>query len=161
MRRARRIVQTLASPGDAIDDRVDAVELRLDRYPELDVPTFLDRCAKPVVATVRRVEEGGSWEGGEAGRGRLLRAAAGAAFVDLELDAAPELVPPGPRRIVSHHDLEGLPEDLDALFERCLLAVGDLVKIAATPAGATADGRIVALRVTGRDGDSLIGRRAA
>jgi len=32
---------------------------------------------------------------------------------------------------------------------------------AATPAGATADGRIVALRVTGRDGDSLIGRRAA
>jgi len=137
MRPVRRIVQTLAAPGEAIDRRVDAVELRLDLYPGLDVAAFLESCPKPVVATVRRVREGGRWEGAEVARGRLLHTARRAAWVDLELDAAPELAPSGPRRIVSFHDLEGLPFDLDGLFERCLLAGGDLVKIAATPADAT------------------------
>ncbi len=47
----RTVVQTLVTPADPIDPRVDAVELRLDLYPGVDVDGFLGSCGKPVVAT--------------------------------------------------------------------------------------------------------------
>lgn len=109
------------------------MELRLDLYPSCDVERAVRECAKPVVASVRRARDGGRWEAPEPGRAALLARARGAAYVDVELDADPALAPAGPRRIVSFHDLAGVPDDLDALFERCLLRGADFVKIAATP----------------------------
>ncbi len=145
MRPTRKVVQTLLSPDDAVDARVDLIELRLDLYPEVDPARY----GKPAIATVRRRRDGGGFEGGEGERARLFAKAAGAAYVDLELDADPALAPPGPRRIVSFHDLEGVPEDLDALFERCLLRGADLVKIAATPASAREAMRLLDLPIGG------------
>jgi len=134
MWRRRRVVQTLLAEDDPVDPRVDAVELRLDLYPGADVARVVAACGKPVVATARRRADGGVWDGAEDARGRLLHRAATAAFVDLEVDADPLLAPDGPRRIVSAHDLAGVPADLGALFERCLLVEGgEVVKVAATP----------------------------
>ncbi len=128
---------------------MDAVELRLDLYPDLDVDAFVSGCGKPVVATVRRVVDGGRWEGSEEQRGRLLHRASAAAFVDLEVDADSALAPAGPRRVVSFHQVDGMPPDLDAVFERCLLRGGDVVKIAARPASAVEAFRLLDLPTAG------------
>jgi 3-dehydroquinate dehydratase/shikimate dehydrogenase len=125
------------------------VELRLDLYPDIEVDAFVRRCAKPVVAAVRRVADGGRWEWGEEERGRLLRRASAVAFVDLEVDADPALAPAGPRRVVSFHDVHGMPADLDLEFERCLLRGGEVVKVAARPADAVDAFRLVDLPTGG------------
>ncbi|MHC4819522.1 MAG: type I 3-dehydroquinate dehydratase, partial [Planctomycetota bacterium] len=117
----RKVIQTLVAPADAVDERVDAVELRLDLYPDLDVEEFVRRCRKPVVATVRRVVDGGRWAQSEKERGSLLHRAAAAAFLDVEVDADEKLAPSGPRRVVSFHQVDGMPKDLDEVFERCLV----------------------------------------
>jgi len=125
------------------------VELRLDLYPSIDVGSAVRACGKPVVACVRRARDGGRWEAPEPARAALLARARGAAYVDLELDADPSLAPAGLRRIVSFHDLAGVPDDLDAVFERCLLRGADLVKIAATPASAAEAFRLLDLPSAG------------
>ena len=145
----RTVVQTLVTPADPIDPRVDAVELRLDLYPGVDVDGFLGSCGKPVVVAVRRRRDGGRFDGSEAERAGLLRCAARAAFVDIEVDADPGLAPPGPRRVVSYHDTAGLPDDLDAIFERCLLQGADVVKIAGTPPSAAEAFRLLDLPTAG------------
>ena len=107
--------------------------MRLDLYPEAAVEAWIARSAKPVVVCVRRARDGGCWMGDEEGRRALLHRAHAAAYVDVELDADPALAPAGPRRIVSHHDTECVPDDLDAIFQRALVREADVVKIAATP----------------------------
>lgn len=65
------------------------VEFRLDLIAGGAVKDLARGCRKPWIATCRPVREGGKHAGDERGRlGRLLDAAtAGAAFVDIELDA--------------------------------------------------------------------------
>ena len=123
--------------------------MRFDLYPDADVEALIARSAKPVVACVRRARDGGSWRGDEEGRRELLHRAGHAAYVDLELDADPALAPAGPRRIVSHHDTERLPDDLDAIFERALVREADVVKIAATPHSAADAFRLLDLPTPG------------
>ncbi|MHC4971245.1 MAG: type I 3-dehydroquinate dehydratase [Planctomycetota bacterium] len=145
----RKVIQTLVSPTDPTDDRVDAVELRLDLYPDLDVDAFVHQATKPVVAAVRRVIDGGRFEGSEEERKRLLHRAAAAQFVDLEVDADETFAPTGPRRVISFHQTDGMPKDLDEIFERCLLKGGDVVKIAARPQSAVDAFRLVDLPTGG------------
>ena len=122
--RTRRVVQTLTSPDDAIDDRVDLIELRFDLYPEVDPARY----KKPYIATVRRVRDGGRFDGAD--RRPLFARATNAAFFDLEVGAEDIAVPPGTRVIRSVHDLRGMRYDVDSM-------AGDLVKVAVTPRDAT------------------------
>ena len=149
MWRSRRLIQTLTQPEERVHPGVDFVELRLDLYPELDSMSFIARCPKPIIVTVRRVADGGAFEGSESARERLFKTASGAALCDIEVDADPTLVPKGVPRIVSAHDTTGMPDDLDALFERCLVRGGDVVKIAATPASCADAFRLLALPTPG------------
>jgi 3-dehydroquinate dehydratase/shikimate dehydrogenase len=132
----RFVVQTLLDPFEPVDPRVDCVELRLDLHPDADVRAVRLRHKKPVLVTVRREQDGGRFRGTEAERARLFENAAVADYVDVEADAPPEVAPPGPQRITSFHDTKGVPADLDAVFERCLLRGGRMVKIAVTPRSA-------------------------
>ena len=127
------VVQTLRDPFEPVDPRVDAVELRLDMHPEAELAAVRRRHGKPVIATVRRVRDGGQFQGTEPERARLFARTSAADYVDVEVDAHPDIAPPGPGRITSFHDLAGVPDDLDAVFERCLLRGGRMIKIAATP----------------------------
>jgi shikimate 5-dehydrogenase/3-dehydroquinate dehydratase len=119
--RSRKVVQTLVTPEDAIDDRVDLIELRLDLYPDVDVTRY----TQPFIATVRRVRDGGRYEGGD--RNELFARAKGAAFFDVEVDAEPIDVPDGTGILRSVH---GRHYDLDAMK-------GDLIKVAAMPRDVT------------------------
>jgi 3-dehydroquinate dehydratase-1 len=114
-------------------------ELRLDYLETPDLGRLFRTHAGPVIATNRLPAEGGSFQGTEAERHRLLSEALdlGADFVDVELAADPSF-----RRdlwerrgsakiILSWHDFAGTPEPerLEALLEEMLAADADLLKI--------------------------------
>lgn len=103
---------------------VDLVEWRLDhtirRHSLLTtvetLNVLLAAGRRPVIATNRPVREGGVFDGDEGTRIDVLRKAAeaGAEWVDLEYDVAPEVVDEfrsgAAKVIVSHHDFGGTPD---------------------------------------------------
>jgi 3-dehydroquinate dehydratase/shikimate dehydrogenase len=103
---------------------VGAVEFRLDLLPAGEDPAGLFRGAGvPTIAACRSKREGGLFPGTEEERlGRLAAAAsAGAAWVDVEYPCAghPALASiPAGRRILSYHDLEGTPKDLEGWYRK-------------------------------------------
>ncbi len=125
-----------------LPDHVGIVELRLDyawaARPDAAAPTLRAICAakdRPIIVTVRPPREGGLCEAPESERLDLLRLAAayGADYVDVELDsvgALGELAGPT-RKIVSRHDFQRTPADLDAIHARAARSGADVVKIAA------------------------------
>lgn len=120
----RRVVQTLATPDDEIDLRVDLIELRLDLYPGVDCSQF----SKPFIATVRRVRDGGQFDGTAAERRALFARARGAAYFDLEVGSAPVDVPEGTAVLRSVHNFVdmGGPEALsDPAIEKLVLTPSD------------------------------------
>ena len=116
---------------------VEMAEIRLDRIAasEADIGRIFSSHPR-LVATCR---PGGMEE--RQRRGLLLRAIdSGAAYVDLELDAAVDFRRPvikrarsrGCRVIISHHDFVRTPErsELGRLVRRCFRAGADIAKIA-------------------------------
>lgn len=115
---------------------VRLAEIRLDylrRAPELQ--EILRRKPCPLIATVRRREDGGRWKGSEEQRLALVRAAvlAGFDYIDLEFNVADQIPRFGKcKRIVSIHDFEGMPENLEMLPQRFAQLDADIAKIACT-----------------------------
>jgi 3-dehydroquinate dehydratase/shikimate dehydrogenase len=110
------------------------VEYRLDFLPAgTDVAALVAGRAGPIIATIRRPEDGGKWNGSEDDRRKLLAdcAAAGAEYVDYEPDAARALPRAGrTKRIVSMHDFSQTPADLPAIHARLAACDADVVKLA-------------------------------
>jgi len=109
------------------------IELRIDWLSrEPDVPRLLKDRPTPVVLTCRRAQDGGKWRGSEETRLRLLRTAiiSGADYVDLEDDVADSIPRYGKtKRIVSHHDFEGTPDDIDDVWNRMSRMNPDIIKL--------------------------------
>jgi 3-dehydroquinate dehydratase/shikimate dehydrogenase len=110
------------------------VELRLDF---LVTPPNLNRLLAdrpcPVIVTCRREKDGGRWTKSEDQRLMLLRQAivAGVEYVDLEEDIAAKVPRFGKtKRIVSYHNFQETPEDLNHLHARLSNLNADIVKIA-------------------------------
>jgi 3-dehydroquinate dehydratase/shikimate dehydrogenase len=120
--------QALAQHG------VELCELRLDylnRAPELS--RLLPGRPTPVVITCRRDSDRGLWRGSEEQRLTLLRAAIvqGAEYVDLEEDAAKLIRRYGStKRIISYHNFEETPGDLEAIHARLADCDPDIIKLA-------------------------------
>jgi len=118
----------------ALPQAVDIVELRLDLMGSVDLERICRARDRPIIVTNRPVRQGGRCRGPEGPRLATLRRAAelGADYVDVELDATAELgsLPGGCGRIVSHHDFQGTPDDLRAVFRRILDTGPDVAKIA-------------------------------
>ncbi|MGL6226131.1 MAG: type I 3-dehydroquinate dehydratase, partial [Thermoguttaceae bacterium] len=116
------------------DEGVQLVELRLDFLRgNPDLGRLLPDRPTPVVATVRRRQDGGNWRETEEKRLLLLRSAivAGVEFVDLEEDIAASIPRFGKtKRIVSFHDMNGTPDDLAGLCDRMRKCDPDVIKIA-------------------------------
>ena len=106
----------IAARDAAVDG--DLVELRLDGVASPDVTGALASRRKPVIVTCRARWEGGRFDGSEEERRAILQQALaeGAEFVDIEWRAGFDtLVAQDPSRVVlSSHDFEGVPADLDA-----------------------------------------------
>ena len=132
---------------ETAETRADVVELRIDGVTDLDLAAVLADRRAPVIVTCRPVWEGGRYDGAEPDRLRLLRRARalGAEFIDVEFRADWRSVAAFDRSgasaagggrdglVLSFHDFNGIPADLD-LIARAMSASGaDVAKIAVTP----------------------------
>ena len=113
----------------------DLVELRLDGVRDLDVAGALAGRAGPVVATCRPVREGGRFAGSEEERRRILARAfaLGADWVDLEWSGGFERLVAdrrGRNVVLSMHDFEATPADLESRYRAMRATGAEVVKIA-------------------------------
>lgn len=122
--------QALASRGAKF------VELRVDWLSKApDVPRLLKDRPTPVIVTCRRREDGGKWTGTEDQRLTVLRTAiiSGADYVDLEDDVAKSIPRFGKtKRIVSHHDFQTTPDNLEEIWTAMSKMNPDVIKLVTT-----------------------------
>ncbi len=116
----------------------DLVELRLDGVRDPDVAGALQGRHLPVIVTCRAGWEGGRFEGSEEERRRLLEQALreGADWVDLEWRGGFETLVESRRGrniVLSSHDFEGVPTDLDERYRAMRATGAHVVKLAVTP----------------------------
>jgi 3-dehydroquinate dehydratase/shikimate dehydrogenase len=129
--------QALADAGARL------VEYRIDwlKTPP-NISRLLEKRPTPIVMTCRRREDHGRWNGTEEQRQTLIRSAivAGVEFIDIEMDIAKAVPRYGKtRRIISYHNFDETPADLEKIYEEMLKLDGDIVKIV-TMANSAADG---------------------
>jgi 3-dehydroquinate dehydratase/shikimate dehydrogenase len=108
-------------------------ELRLDYIQSPDLPRLLEGRPCPVIVTCRPSREGGQWRGDEGRRLELLAEAdrLGADYIDVELDALHHFRRHGNAQlIVSYHNYDQTPDDLQAVARRIEAADADIVKLA-------------------------------
>lgn len=112
----------------------DLVELRLDYIGRsIDLRRLLSQREAPILVTCRRKEDGGRWIKSEQERLMILRSAiaSGVDYVDLEEDIAGSIPRYGKtKRIVSLHNFEGTPDNLEEIHARLAGLDADIVKIA-------------------------------
>lgn len=123
----------LRTRRDAAMD-ADLVELRLDTVQDPDAAGALADRSKPVIVTCRHKDEGGFFQGSEEERRRILRdaLAGGAEYVDVEWNrACADLIQEagGERIVLSHHDFNGIPQDLGDKARAMLGSRAGVVKI--------------------------------
>ena len=138
------------------DQRADLVELRCDTVRDLDIDRLLGATGKPKLITARSRQHGGSCR--PADREPILRKAleAGVEYVDLEFGSQDLPLLHGQwhsRRILSYHDLESTPTDLQTLHARMQsVAEGALLKIVTFADAASDSLRIRDLLKSSRSG---------
>ena len=114
----------------------DLVELRLDTISSPDVAGALAGRKQPVIVTCRPTWEGGQFTGSEEERCRILLEAMrlGAEYVDVEhrADFASKLIRlrAGQGVVISYHEFDGLPPDLDQRYRAMRSTGAEVVKIA-------------------------------
>jgi 3-dehydroquinate dehydratase / shikimate dehydrogenase len=113
----------------------ELVELRVDYIGRaVNLKRLLENRPTPVVVTARRREDGGRWMRSEPERLALLRTAIveGVQYVDIESDVAAQIPRYGnTKRIISYHNFEETPENLEELHASMAEEDADIVKIAA------------------------------
>lgn len=124
----------LAEWKAAAEAGAELVELRLDCIRrDVDLKRVLKERYTPIVCTIRRGSDGGLWRGHEEKRLQLLREAIvlGVDYVDVEVDVAPNIRRYGKtKRIISYHNMQETPEELDEIVNQCEDLDPDVVKIA-------------------------------
>ena len=131
----RRDMQAAAAAG------ADTVECRLDyltRPPdEADLRRLLTDPPADVIVTCRPVRQGGRFAGDESARLGVLAMACrcGAAYVDVEADVPPADRPAGADVILSHHDFDRCPPDLDKIVAGLDASDAAVNKVAFAAAG--------------------------
>lgn len=115
------------------EKKAELVELRVDWMRKRpDIGRLLTDRPTPVVVTCRRREDKGLWKGTEEQRQTLLREAiiAGAEYVDIEEDIAKSIPRYGEtKRIVSYHNFDETPSDLNEIYKRMAKCDPDIIKI--------------------------------
>ena len=117
-----------------VEQGADLVELRLDFIGRaVSLSRLLNDRPGPVVITARRRGDGGRWLKSEEERVMLLRSAiaAGVEYVDIEADIASQIPRYGKtKRIISYHDMDETPDNLEELHAAMSEEDADIVKIA-------------------------------
>ncbi len=125
------------------------IELRLDFLAKApDLKRLLDKRPCPMIATFRRQDDGGRWTAPEPQRLILIRQAivGGFDYVDLESDVIDKVPRFGKvKRIVSYHNIQGVPDDLEEIHKAMCAADADIVKICVTAQQLSDNLRVLAL----------------
>jgi len=138
----------------------DLIELRLDLLPRDTWLLLLNQLKKPLIVTLRPERQGGRFKGEEAERIRLLEEVLSfkPAFIDVEWDTPTELVESLRRKkkgetrlLLSYHDFQGTPDDLEGIWERIDFLDPDLVKIVTYAKSIEDNARILRLAQHHRD----------
>ena len=137
-----RTLEEIMNLLESSEPRIQMAEIRLDRCPLSieEIEYLFSSSDTPLVATCRVVDDGnGTWE--EAEEKLTAAAEAGAAFLDLEIEAPKEIgkrlrracTEYGTTMIRSSHFFAGTPSDdvLRNTVEKCRKFGGEIVKIAA------------------------------
>jgi 3-dehydroquinate dehydratase / shikimate dehydrogenase len=113
----------------------DILELRLDLIETPDIDAMLNSASLPVIATCRSKIDGGQFKGTDEERLKLLKDAAGADYVDIEVSTPREYLQPfleeadSSKIILSYHDFSHTPEDFNPLYDAMCELPGDIIKI--------------------------------
>ena len=137
-----RTLEEIMNLLETSEPRIQMAEIRLDRCPLgiEEIEYLFSSSDTPLVATCRVVDDGnGTWE--EAEEKLTAAVEAGAAFLDLEIEAPKEIgkrlrracTEYGTTMIRSSHFFAGTPSDdvLRSTVEKCRKFGGEIVKIAA------------------------------
>ena len=121
---------------DQVTD-AELVELRLDTVQDPSAAAALAGRRRPVIVTCRSKEQGGQFKGSEEERRAVLSEALalGAEYVDLEWrGSCADLIQQtgGQRIVLSHHDFNGVPNDLEQISQAMLSTGAEVVKLAVT-----------------------------
>jgi 3-dehydroquinate dehydratase/shikimate dehydrogenase len=158
--------ETMAGLMDRMEELApvaDLFEVRADLVLDLDLLTLMRVRSKPLLLTCLPMAEGGRWQDDDPQRRLMLLEAVkrGFDYVDVNfrskyLDVMMEKS--GRGLIVSYHDLDGTPADLDGLYTQMADCGADIVKIAVNPRSVAEVGRLLAFaqRVAQRGGPPLI-----
>jgi 3-dehydroquinate dehydratase / shikimate dehydrogenase len=118
----------------AAEAGAEMIELRLDFLSRaIDLKRLLADKRCPMVATIRRFEDGGRWTKSEDERQMLMRLAivGGFDWIDIETDIADKIKRFGKvKRIVSYHNTKELPRNLEDIFEKMHHQDADVLKVA-------------------------------
>ncbi|HVR84251.1 MAG TPA: type I 3-dehydroquinate dehydratase, partial [Planctomycetota bacterium] len=124
--------EAITAMAEARRAGADLCELRIDYLREPDLARILAAKPLPVLATVRPTWEGGQYAGDEALRFGLLEDAClhGADYVDVEFRAYKDFPRRAAQLVVSYHDFEKTPEDLERTAHKMAALEPFLVKVA-------------------------------
>ncbi len=131
--------------------QADLFEVRADHLDDLDMAALLRARTKPILFTCRGESEGGRFPERDAARRReLLREAVALGFdyVDVEARSGFDDVVAAKRGrglVLSWHDTQDTPDDLDAIYDRMASRHPDVVKIAVKARSVRDLGRLLAL----------------
>lgn len=151
-----RTLEEIMNLLESSEPRIQMAEIRLDRCPLSieEIEYLFSSSDTPLVATCRVVDDGnGTWE--EAEEKLTAAVEAGAAFLDLEIEAPKEIgkrlrracIEYGTTMIRSSHFFAGTPSDdvLRNTVEKCRKFGGEIVKIAAMAKSGEDVARVLAL----------------
>jgi 3-dehydroquinate dehydratase/shikimate dehydrogenase len=159
----RSMAELLAARDAAVSGTM--VELRLDGVANLDIARALGGRRVPAVVTCRAMWEGGQFDGSEEERRAILTTALdlGAEFVDVEWRAVEgwptgiafrDLVKRSPERIVvSSHDFDGVPSDLESRALAMRATGAGTIKIAVMVDRVS---QMLGLKAIAKDGQAVV-----
>ncbi len=110
----------------------DIIELRIDYMSDPNLERLLKHSQTLKIVTNRTKYEGGRFQGSEEQRVAYLEQAIvlGAEYVDIELDHYHQLEKVNTKLIVSHHNFNETPKNLDDIYQRIAGKNPDIIKIA-------------------------------
>lgn len=120
---------------------IDGIELRLDHFEKIDfdaLKNFLKTCGVPVLFTVRRNDQGGTFRGTEIERLALIESlcALQPAYLDLEFDVPQDFrkklfeTHPKVSFLSSYHDFSQTPQDIESVFNKIKTPYAHIYKMA-------------------------------
>ena len=119
------------------DKIADIIELRIDYISGLNLKRLMGASKSPVIVACRRKKDNGNFNGSEKERLSLLKGAIKlkADYVDIEIDADYKEIIKNKKNskiIISYHNFNETPENIDRIYDKLKSANADIIKIATT-----------------------------